>query len=193
MPTSPGTWPAATTQSGDGWRISSSSRRSACDRGGRRRPGFERGPAARPPGRPAAPAPVTPDPPVGRSLRHGPARSGRRLDRTASAPRGYRALIDGEGVPLVATVATARPPVTPPTPTRCCRSSSPQVLGSPLRVLTPEEGARFDVRGRPRRRVAARVPPRGRHRRRVDRGGRRRRRARRREDLLRDRQRLPHP
>ena len=67
------------------------------------------------------------------------------LDRTASVLRGYRALIDGEGVPLVATVATAA--VRDAANADALSELVTQILGSPLRVLTPEEEARLTFAG----------------------------------------------
>ncbi len=67
------------------------------------------------------------------------------LARTASVLRGYRTLIDEEGVPLVATVATAA--ARDAADTDALSELVAEILGSPLRVLSPDEEARLTFAG----------------------------------------------
>lgn len=67
------------------------------------------------------------------------------LERTAAVLRGYRALIDEQGVPLVATVATAA--ARDASDADALADLVADVLGCPLRVLSGEEEARLTFAG----------------------------------------------
>jgi exopolyphosphatase/guanosine-5'-triphosphate,3'-diphosphate pyrophosphatase len=67
------------------------------------------------------------------------------LERTATVLRGYRALIDDQGVPLMATVATAA--ARDAADADALSRLVTEILGGPLRVLTPDEEARLTFAG----------------------------------------------
>ena len=67
------------------------------------------------------------------------------LERTAAVLRGYRALIDEHGVPLMATVATAA--ARHAADADALSRLVTEILGGPLRVLTPDEEARLTFAG----------------------------------------------